>query len=110
MFGLNFDDFFEFRLIEVLASILKNIVGFFLEDFEQKYGDHILEFWMFTQISLVINSILDFFIIKQSCLSPCESFVADNIVLIVMFLPIVHVVDLVLVEFFLFLLVLLRIH
>ncbi len=60
MFGLNFDDFFQLRLIEVLAGILKNVFRFFLEDFEQEYGDHILEFWMLTEISLVVNSILVF--------------------------------------------------
>jgi hypothetical protein len=64
VFGLNFDDFFQLRLIEVLAGILENVFGFFLEDFEQEYGDHILEFWMFPEIGLVVNSILDFFIIE----------------------------------------------
>ena len=64
MFGLNFDDFFQLRLIEVLAGILENVFGFFFKDFEQEYGDHILELWMFTEISLVVNSILYFFIIK----------------------------------------------
>lgn len=46
MFGLDFDDFFELRLIEVISCILENILWLLFEDFEQEDRNHILEFGM----------------------------------------------------------------
>lgn len=36
MFGLDFNDFFEFRLVKILACILEDIFGFFFKDLKQK--------------------------------------------------------------------------
>ena len=59
---------------------------------------------MFTEIRLIVNSILDFFIVKEASLSFSETFVSDDIVLVVMFFSVVHVIDVVLVELVLLLL------
>ena len=68
MFGLNLYDFLEFRLVEIFSCVLQDVFGFFLEDFEEKYRDHILKLWMFTQVRLVINPVLDLFLVENTSL------------------------------------------
>lgn len=104
VFGLDFYDFLELRLVEIFSRVLQYIFGLFLKDFEEKDRDHVLKFWMFSKVGLIINSVLDFFLIENTGLGLCKSFDANNVMLVVVFFAIVHVVDVVVVEFFLLLL------
>lgn len=58
---------------------------------------------MFSQVSFVINPVLHFFIIKQFGLRLCQSFGANNIMLIVMLFTIVHIFNVVIKELLLLL-------
>lgn len=63
VFGLDFDDFFKLRLIKIFSCILENVFGLFFKHFKQKYRNHVLEFWVFSQICLIINSVLNLFLV-----------------------------------------------
>ncbi len=107
MFGLDIYDFFQFGLIKIFACILEDIFGFFFKDLKQKHWYHILKFRVFTKISLVVDSILYFFIVKETCLSFSQTLVTNDIMLVIMLFSVVHVVDVVLVKLFLLLLLVL---
>lgn len=53
---------------------------------------------MLAEIFLVVNTVLNFFLIQESRLCLGDALDSDNVVLIHVLLLVVHVVDLVLVE------------
>lgn len=101
VFGLDFDDFFKLRLIKIFSCILENVFGLFFKHFKQKYRNHVLEFWVFSQICLIINSVLNLFLVENASLSFCKAFDSNNVVLVVILLVVIHVVDMVIVKLFL---------
>lgn len=105
MLGLDLDDLLQFGLVEVLPSILQDILGLFLQNLEQKHGDHVLQFGMLAEVGLIIDAILDLLLVEQPDLRRSEPLDASDIVRVVVLLLVVHIADLVAVDLLLLLLV-----
>lgn len=104
MLGLDFDDFLQFGLVEVLSSILQDILRLFLQDLKQKHRHHVLQFGVLAEIGLIIDAILHLLLIEQSDLCRGEPLDSGDIMWIVVLLLIVHIADLVAVDLVLLLL------
>ena len=105
MLGLDLDDLLQFGLVEVLPSILQDILGLFLQNLEQEHGDHVLQFGMLAEVGLIIDTILDLLLVEQPDLRRSEPLDASDIVRVVVLLLVVHIADLVAVDLLLLLLV-----
>lgn len=64
MLGLDFNELLQIWLVEVLTGVGQDVLGLFLQHLEQEDGDHILQFGMLPQVSLVIHAILHFLLIQ----------------------------------------------
>ena len=98
VFGRDFNNLLQIRLIEVLPRIVEYILRLFLQNLEQKNRHHILQLRMFPQISLIIDSILNFLLIEQFVLSSGQVLNSNDVVRVVVLVLVIDVVHLVVVE------------
>lgn len=105
MLGLDLDDLLQFGLVEVLPSILQDILRLFLQNLKQKHRHHVLQFGMLPEIGLIIDPILHLLLIEQPNLGRSEPLDASDIMRVIVLLLIVHIADLVAVDLVLLLLV-----